>query len=216
MGGIVSGNSFGPASWVAGLLFVGCVAGCSSQQAAAPAAERTVPESLSSAASSSVAPESTPPTTVSPIRSGTYRVRLTQDEVIALGGDDLGMAGNWTLTVATGTFEVDCRPVSNQGEDCGNHVLSKTHPYLVEIGQLRGDGTTVWFVEDGALREKLTGCLRHIDAGTGCGPEDPYRLTWKATGKGLEFTDYVGLGDQTAPPGDAFGTWTAKPWTKIA
>lgn len=203
-------NSFRGTCWVLGVLLAG-LAACSNQRAAAQVAgsQSTASHVVSPAITSSAqSAASTPPTTVPRIPAGVYRTRITRDEVLSLGGDDLSNAGIWTLTVKPGTFELECRPLSNPDEDCGNHVITKTHPYLVEVGKLRGDGATVWFVDDAALVTKLTGC----DPQSECGAVDPYRLAWQATGSGLRFSGYVGRSN----PAGTVTNWTAKPWVKIA
>jgi hypothetical protein len=185
--------------WAASLLFAGLIAACSSPNPVTPppAGQSTAPDAAS-----------TPPTTVPTIPTGVYRTRVTDDEVLSLGGDDMQNAGTWTLTVKPGTFALECRPISDPGEDCGHDPLTGTHPFLVEIGQLRGDRATVWFIDDGALKAKLTGCDK-------CGTVVPYRFTWKTTGSGLRFSDPFMPG-HPASPANPVTNWTAKPWTKIA
>lgn len=210
----------GRISSIVGVLLVACVAACSSQK---PASSRPVhPLSGSPATAKSTRPhgdeatQSAPPTTVPPIPSGIYRQKVSQDDVLSSGGDDLGDAGTWTITVRDDHFQLECRPITDPGDDCGHHVsTSNSYPYLVEIGTLRGDDRTMWIVEDGALRARLTACVRHSYADIGCGAEDPYRLTWKRTDTGLEFSNFVGLGDQALTRG-AVTNWTMVPWTKIA
>lgn len=206
-------NSFRGTCWAFGALFAGLVAACSSQSRPTQAAgtQSTGPHAVSpTITSSGESGANTPPTTVPPIPGGVYRTRITSDEVLSLGGDDPSSAGIWTLTVKPGTFALECRPSTNPGEDCGHHLPTKTHPFLVEVGQLRGDGTTVWFVDDAALVAKLTGCDPHSHSG--CGAVDPYRLAWQATGSGLQFSSPVGHGN----PAETVTNWTAKPWIKIA
>jgi hypothetical protein len=168
-------NTFRGTWWAASLLLAGLIAACSSPNPVTPPAGQSTPADAAS----------TPPTTAPAIPTGVYRTRVTRDDVLSLGGDDLTSAGTWTLTVKPGTFELECRPIADQGTDCGHHPLTKTHPFLVEVGQLRGDRATVWFIDDGPLTAKLTGC----DPRTGGGALGPYRFTWKATGSGLRFSD---------------------------
>jgi hypothetical protein len=125
-----------------------------------------------------------------------------------MGGDLLDSAGIWTLTVKPGTFELECRPISDQGEDCGHNPLTKTHPFLVEIGQLRGDRATVWFLDHGALKAKLTGCDPHSE----CGAAATYRSPG-SDGLGTAFSDLRARSPRRSGP---VTNWTAKPWTKIA
>jgi hypothetical protein len=192
-------NTFRGAWWAASLLFAPLIAACTSPNPVTPPAGQ----------STALDAASTPPTTVPAIPTGVYRTRVTRDEELSLGGDDLSSAGTWTLTVKPGTFELECRPISDQGTDCGHDLITKTHPFLVEIGQLRGDRATVWFIDDGVLKAKLTGCDR-------CGALGPYRFTWKTTGSGLRFSDLFVPGHPNAIPAGTVTNWTAKPWTKIA
>jgi hypothetical protein len=201
--------------WVAGLLLP-ALAACSSNGGARGASSTS--DGASAPVSSATPTSTTPPQTIAPIPDGVYRQSLTQDDVLAAGSSDLSNVGVWTFTVKSGKFELKCRPISESPDDCGGSApgaATHPHPYLVEIGTLRGDDTTMWVVEDNALRHQLTGCVRHSTADTGCGPEDSYRLTWKATDNGLEFSDYFGLGDQATTPGNGWN-WPLKPWTKIA
>jgi hypothetical protein len=188
--------------WAASLLFAGLVAGCSSLNPVTPSAGQSSAPDAASA----------PPTTVPAIPTGVYRTRVTRDDLLSMGDTDLQGAGIWTLTVKPGTFELECRPISDPGEDCGHSPLFKTHPFLVEVGQLRGDRATVWFADDGARKAKLTGCDPHTE----CGPVDPYRFTWKTTGSGLRFSDLFVPGHPSALGANTVTNWTAKPWTKIA
>lgn len=200
--------SFGSTCGAFGVLLAGLLAACSSQSGPTqPVGGRsTTPDAVSPRITSSAESARTPPATVPPIPGGVYRTSVTWDDVLSLGGDDPSDAGIWTLTVKPGTFALECRPLTNPGEDCGHHRPTKTHPFLVEVGQLRGDSTTVWFVDDPALVAKLTGC------DPDCGAVDPYRLAWRATGSGLAFGGDVGAGN----PAETITNLTAKPWTKIA
>lgn len=201
--------------WVAALLLPG-IAACSSANGTSHEASYTPGAEATSPPAATASPTATrPPKTIPPIPSGVYRLALTQDEVLAAGGTDLSNAGVWTFTVKPGEFRLQCVPISDSPEDCGNHIPTSRNPYLVEIGDLRGDNATMWIVEDNVLRQKLTGCVRHSTVPTGCGTEDSYRLTWTATKDGLEFTNFFGVGDQMVPPGTVVN-WTMKPWTKIA
>ena len=205
--------------WVAALLPL-CLAACSGQ-GTTPGTSEGTGVARTSAASVTASPtasstQTKPPASVPPVPSGVYRTALTTDDVLA-AGSDLGNAGIWTLTVTDGKFRLNCVPISESSEDCGgaHPTPGARNPHLVEVGDLRGDGTTMWIVEDGALRHKLNGCERHAVGLYGCGSEDPYRLTWQATADGLAFSDYFGIGDQELPAGTV-PMWTIKPWTKIA
>jgi TRAP-type C4-dicarboxylate transport system substrate-binding protein len=149
------------------------------------------------------------PSEVSSLPDGVYRVEVTRAELAAAEADEslADHAGNWTLTVRDGTYEIGCRPIANPGEDCGQGVSDK--PF--EAGDLRGTGNTVYFVGDPERLSRLTGCLlppspRLPDH---CGPPDPYRLTWTLNGDALTFTEFAGM------PAPLYNM-ILKPWRKIA
>jgi hypothetical protein len=143
---------------------------------------------------------------------GVYRTQLPMERVRELGMDDPGFAGTWTLTVKAGAFELECRPVTTPGVDCGGH--DPTLPPLVEVGTLHGTGNTAWFVQDGEERVRRTGCVRHSERADGCGPEDPYHLDWMLADNDVSFRNYVGFGASAVFP--ELSSWTAQPWTRIS
>ena len=148
---------------------------------------------------------------VSTLPDGVFRSHIDYSLITKRGGDP-GMVGTWTLTVKDGTFRLDCDPISTPDTDCGNNGVQKID--TVEMGTLRGTGSTVRFVEDNAAKSKLMGCVVHsIDIG-GCGPDGGYQARWALNGQSLVFTDYVGLGDEDGDP--ALSTQTIQPWTRIS
>src|ERR1700754_272981 len=185
-------------SWLV-LLLPALVAGCSADAAGqTPAAPPPAPA------------EPRVPTARADVPDGVYRTELPVEKLRALGADDPGMAGTWTLTVKAGTFILECKPVTTSGIDCGTH--DPTMPDVVEAGPLRGSGSTVWFLQDPERRVKLTGCVRHSQKRNGCGPEDAYHLDVTPRGRDLSFRNCVGLGDQVGLP--ELSNWTAQPWTR--
>lgn len=171
-------------------------------------------------ASSPAAPSSTSPASPSgpltvpqhnaSLPTGVYRTRVTRDELVAHGDDDLSNAGIWTLTVAPGTYQLDCRPIADPGYDCGN---SPSPPTLKELGALRGDGQQAWFIRDINKVAALTGCIPHSEQQNGCGPEATFRLTWAGPSE-LRFSDYTDV-DGTTRGARAAVNFTLKPWQKI-
>lgn len=192
-------------AWLAILpaLVVGCTDATSDEPTGTPPATTAT---QTAQAGSPVPPER------SDFPAGVYRTELSVDRLSALGADDPGHAGTWTLTVKAGTFTLECRPVTTPGVDCGGHDAAM--PPLVEVGTLHGTGDTVWFVQDPEQRVELTGCVRHSERANGCGPEDPYHFDYTIDGKRVSFRNYVGLGDQAIFP--ELSNWTAQPWTRIS
>jgi hypothetical protein len=148
------------------------------------------------------------PTAVSDLPDGVYRHQLTHDQVAAAGGDDgSGTAGTWTLRVRGGTFQLNCRPVEGAGVSCGG----AGHDGIMEAGDLRGTGRTVYFVGDVERVSRLNGCkLPATNQDGHCGPLDPYRMTWALSGDKLSFTDF-----EDGEGGELLN-WTGGPWRKIA
>jgi hypothetical protein len=200
-------------AWLALLpaLVAGCTDGASDRSAAPPPASPPAPPPATTAASTAPAGPAVPAQR-SDFPDGVYRTQLPVERLQALGLDDPGHAGTWTLTVKAGTFTLECRPVTAPGIDCGGHDTSL--PPLVEVGTLHGTGKTVWFVQDPERRAQLTGCVRHSERANGCGPEDAYHLDCAPTAKGMSCRNYGGLGDQAVFP--ELSNWTAQPWTRIS
>ena len=165
------------------------------------------------ASSAAAAPESAPPGMVAGLPDGVYRVHLTADE-LAAGGEDPGNAGTFTLTIKQGGYRLGC--AAEPGTSCGNgNSATGAHEDEVEIGQVRGSGDTVWFVQDNARKHKDTGCVLESQDADGCGPDDAYRLSWSVNGNLLSLKDFYGLGDE-AGGAEGYQNFTFKPWTRIS
>lgn len=176
--------------------------------AAAPTSAAALPPS---ATASVAAGSSGVPRQVSALPAGVFRSHIGYSLITKMGGDP-ALAGTWTLTVKDGTYRIDCAPISQPDTDCG-HNGSKSLA-TVELGTVRGTGSTVWFVHDVAALHKLTGCVvGSLEAGD-CGPDGGYRARWALNGQSLVFTDYVGLGDEAGEP--ALEQHTIQPWTRIS
>jgi TRAP-type C4-dicarboxylate transport system substrate-binding protein len=149
------------------------------------------------------------PATVSVLPDGVYRRQLTHQEVEAAGGDPgHHPAGTWTLRVRGGTFQISCRPVEGLGVSCGDSGIDTDT--IVEAGDLRGTGRTVYFVNNSETLSRLTGCkLPATNQDGHCGPPVTHRMTWALSGDQLSFSDY--RGDTEVPM-----EWTGGPWRKIA
>lgn len=196
------------------VLAASTAAACSTNTTASPSGSQQRPVAIAStpsAAASPIDPATTAPAQRSKLPGGVYRTQLTVDQLHRFGVDDMGNAGTWTLTVKDGTFQLDCRPIADPGVDCGNHNPSM--PPTVEVGTLRGTASTVWFVHDMDRMVQLTGCIRHSQAASGCGPEDAYHYNWKVVPKGISFNHFVGLGDWAGLP--ELTNFTVQPWTRI-
>lgn len=175
-------------------------------QAAANSSETPAAWADLIAASTIGVPEST-----ATVPDGVYRVNISRDDLIAASLTDLSNAGTWTFTVQEGRYTLECAPVSNPDTDCGN-AQAATWPATVEVGPLRGDGTTMWIVHDVVATAEVFDCdpLLGEQLG-GCGPLDPYQLSWSAVPDGLMFVDPL-VGGQRTPA----SSWWLKPYTKIA
>jgi hypothetical protein len=170
----------------------------------------SVPSSSTTAAASPTGPLTVPEQNAS-LPHGVYRTHVTRDELIAHGDDDLSNAGVWTLTVAAGTYRLDCRPVADPGYDCGN---SPPTPTLKELGALRGDGNRAWFIRDINKIAALTGCIPDSEQQNGCGTAATFRLTWADTSSGPRFSAYTDI-DGTTRGATGAVNFTLKPWQKI-
>ncbi len=130
------------------------------------------------------------PDEVSAIPDGTYRVEITLADVEAAGYENgPGWSGTWTLEIENGTFALYCQPLDQPGRDCGNAISDA--PF--EAGNLRGTGTTVYFVWDPELLGELGGCQLPVSEEEGhCGPGPNFQMTWELDGDLLTFSDPVG------------------------
>ena len=90
---------------------------CSGSGGASAPTSASVTGPPSGQASSPAAPSSTSPVSPSDpltvpqqnasLPNGVYRTRVSRDELVAHGDDDLSNAGIWTLTVGPGTYRLD-------------------------------------------------------------------------------------------------------------
>ena len=146
------------------------------------------------------------PTAISTMPDGVYRSQITQAEVTSGSFDQPGLSGIWTLRVQQGTYQLSCRGLTNNDDDCGDEAVEQT----VEAGNLRGKEDTVYFVYNPELLSRLTGCsLPPSSSISGrCWDGFSYRMTWTSVGKTLRFSDYRGA--QTDQQ------YLVKPWQKIA
>lgn len=158
-----------------------------------------------STACQQVKPLGDPPTAVSTLPDGTYRVQNTVEDVENAGLDNAsGMTGVWTLRVAKGTYDLRCK-LELDPHDCGNSDF--TGP--LELGDLRGRGDVVWFVARPDRMSAITGCrlpASNTIAGH-CAPADTYALTWLLAGNRLTFSQ--------APGAAPYHQHMLKPWTRI-
>ena len=172
-----------------------------------------VPANCAQGVADNQSPDQVPAST-SALPDGVYRHQLTHDQVAAAGGDPgSGPAGTWTLRVRGGTFQLSCRPVEGAGVSCGDSDIDSD--VIVEAGDLRGTGRTVYFVGDVERVSRLNGCkLPATNQGDHCGPSVTHRMTWALAGDQLSFTDFQ------EHPGEISELqpleWTAGPWRKIA
>lgn len=189
-----------------GVLLVS-VTGCASATVRSSATPASVTTPGTASAEPKAALGTTPPKTSSQLPDGTYRTRITPADITRVGDSEPGEAGTWTLIAQHGTYTLACAPVSDPSTECGQDGKSKEA--IVEAGWLRGGPTaTVWMVHNLHRTQQLAHCT------TDCGPMGGYRMTWRRSGTGLAFSDYVGLGDEAGGlPAD--NTWTMKPWTRI-
>jgi TRAP-type C4-dicarboxylate transport system substrate-binding protein len=149
------------------------------------------------------------PTAVSTLPDGVYRLKLTRPEdIAAVGGNpDILPVQIWTLQVRRGTFQLSCRSGQGPGVSCSDS--GSPAEVTVEVGDLRGTGSTVYFLNNSERLSRLTGCkLPPTNQDGHCGPPLTYRMTWALSGDRLTFSDYVGA---VADPQYLLG-----PWRKIA
>jgi len=99
-----------------------------------------------------------------------------------------------------------CTPLANPGDDCGTAVTD----FPLEAGDLKGTGSTVYFVGNLDRMQQITGCLLPpSDTLTDhCGFPFQYRLDWAADGDTMTFNaDDGAAGD--------LPNYLIKPWQKI-
>jgi hypothetical protein len=145
------------------------------------------------------------PTVKSTLPDGTYRQAVTSADLAALKlGNGQGSTGTWTLTIHDGTFTLTCRFLDDPQRDCGNAGVEGV---VLEAGYVRGTGAEVYFVGDGTVESRMTGCkLPPSDQPGYCFVLPPYGYTWSIDGKQLTFAHPV--------PSIAVG-FAITPWTKI-
>lgn len=200
----------------AALVLVTAACGGSEASISAPDPAATAAPAVASSKTPTESLGTVPPAEVSALPDGVYRTQLSREKLSEIGADELGTAGTWTLTIAAGTFRLECVPLSNPGTDCGGNQATGPDGSMVEIGTVRGTDNTVWMVHDGARRSELKGCVRRGSGADGCGPEGGYRMTWEEVSgqvDGLAFSDYVGLGEEAGPP---LANWVGQPWTRLS
>lgn len=150
-----------------------------------------IPDGCSERASGSK--ETEIPASLAPIPDGTYRKQISEEEVAAAGlSNNDGTSGVWTLTLTHGRFEVTCRPLESPGLDCGNVLFDGS----LDIGELRGDESTVWWVTLPELLAEANGCaLPPSNTTPGhCPVPEPFQMTWSMDGDDLVFRDATGGG----------------------
>jgi TRAP-type C4-dicarboxylate transport system substrate-binding protein len=152
------------------------------------------------------------PTTPTGLPNGTYRVEIGQQDVVAAGfGEDDASAGLWTLTVADGTYQLDCTPISPPGNiDCwyGQVLPADVDWNPREVGTVTGDATTAFFAHDPEREARLTDCDPSSSGEpSSCGDLWRTKVTWTLDGDAVTFTDQV-----ATEPNYPFAI---KPWTKI-
>jgi hypothetical protein len=145
------------------------------------------------------------PTARSTLPDGTYRQAVTSADVAALNvGNGPGWTGTWTLTIHDGTYSLTCRFLDDPQSDCGHAGVEGV---VLEAGYVRGTGAEVYFVGDGTVESRMTGCkLPPSDQPGYCFVIPPYGYTWSIDGKQLTFAHPV--------PTDA-AAFEFAPWTKI-
>ena len=152
------------------------------------------------------------PTTPTGLPNGTYRAEISQQDVVEAGfGEDDASAGLWTLTVADGSYQIDCTPVSPPGNiDCwyGQVLPADVDWNPREVGTVTGDASTAFFAHDPELEAELTDCdPSSSDTPSSCGEPWRTKVTWTLEGDVLTFTDQV-----ATEPNYPF---VVEPWTKI-
>ena len=145
------------------------------------------------------------PTEVSPLPEGIYRVDISLDEVEQAGlSNGSGWTGIWTMEITDGTYAVTCRPIEDPNADCGGAFGTGEIPYdaVLEAGYVRGSENMAFFVYDGEIHSRLTGCELP------CFPLPTSQMTWEAEGDTLTLQDAEGASE-------ASYQMTIKPWTKV-
>ena len=139
-----------------------------------------------------------PPSEVSELPDGVYRVEISLDDVEAAGlSNEAGPTGIWTLEVDDGTFVHSCVPLDLPGKDCGNAPSGG----IFAAGYLRGTGDTVWFLPDDEMISELQGCELPATGELGhCFPAFDFHMDWEVVGDTLTFSTDGPLGEFTIEP----------------
>jgi TRAP-type C4-dicarboxylate transport system substrate-binding protein len=170
------------------------------------------PPACSSQASMRIADPGPPPATPTGLPNGTYRVDVSQQDIVDAGfGEDDASAGLYTLTVRDGRYQIDCAPISPPGNiDCWyGQVLPADFDWNPrEVGTVTGNADTAYFAHDPELEAQLTDCDPDTSGQpSSCGDPWRTRVAWTLDGDSLTFSDQV-----ATEPNYPFAV---KPWTKI-
>lgn len=110
------------------------------------------------------------------------------------------------MKIARGTYELSCRPLVNPGIDCGHTVYDGP----LDVGDVRGDARTAYFIYRPDRLAALTGCILPASQNRPghCAYGLMFRLDWVLQGDRLTFSNFG-------------GEWTnyqfvIEPWQKIA
>lgn len=185
---------------------------CGVDSSAAGTAPTTAPTSAPAQGSPSSVSRQEPPTTQAPIPTGTYRVRITAQEVVDAGAFDGQWAGTWTLTLDQGRYQLHCARVERDSVQCGNSAdLGADRGMVVEVGTTAGDASTLWLIYDQASTTAANSCEH-------CNPTNrqlaPYRLDWSLKGHDLVLKNlWTSSGLNKDMP--ELNNYSFKPWTKI-
>ena len=108
------------------------------------------------------------------------------------------------MEIADGTYAVTCRPIEDPNADCGGAFGTGEIPYdaVLEAGYVRGSENMAFFVYDGEIHSRHTGCELP------CFPLPTSQMTWEVEGDTLTFQDADG-------GYEAYYQMTLKPWTKV-
>jgi TRAP-type C4-dicarboxylate transport system substrate-binding protein len=174
-----------------------------------PAAYDPAPATCTTGAPTSTDTREEVPSTPSALPAGQYRISVSQKDLAEhrLSNND-GLTGIWTLLVRDATYQVNCRPLDLPGTDCGHNTTDKP----LDLGDLRGNGHTVYFVFRPERMARVTGCTLPVTADESlqlkghCGPGGGLSMGWAVNGDQLILTDT--RADQ--------GGFSIKPWTRIA
>lgn len=153
------------------------------------------------------------PDTRSGLPDGVYRAEIDLDDVEAAGltREAEGATGVWTLTVADGTFQLDCTPLrASTGVDCdfAEELPPDVDTNPREVGALTGDAGTAFLTHDTAEEARLTDCDPEVEQGpTSCLPPMTNRVSWSLEG------DVLTLSDLTSE--DPSFYLVIRPWQRI-